>query len=525
MLRLLRRPPQWFGVLLLVVGVTGLLLPWLLAPVIGDERYHYVAAPTRMDGNLFNVVVWTVNDIGPRMSHGRIAPIGVFAQQVGYLLGMQLAFAASIPLTLAHGIVKLVLLLSAVGSFALLLRLVRRRDGEQLDPGMRTTTLLAFTALLVLGVTATSPVRNGWTAYIVLCIGGITVMFLAGAAALWTLRAWARANTVGRLGFAAALFLLGAAIMLSYELHWAALPFAVVLLAFADPAAWRRRIALISSLSLGWLAAFVWTRVLLSQAADVDYAGTRLDLGGPVVTTAALQVANAVPGSGIGEVTSTVGEGLPVPQPFGGAGWLWGLLTAAGFALLLARRSARQTDQPDQTSPDRRGLVVLAGALMVSGATVAVITSVSAQSHEIISSLGDTYRGTPWIWACIAGAASVLLMCLPRGPRMRNLAVVPLTVALAALLVGVLVWPTTVSAVQTIRAVDQYALWETAQAHLITGSSDPLEEERRCRFAEQADDWAHGKGSYFGKFLPFYEDAFARQWNRPWCSASDNASD
>jgi len=497
--------------------VAGLLLPWLLAPIIGDERYHYVAAPTRMDDSLFNVVAWTINDIRPRMSHGRIAPVAVFLQQVGYLLGMQLSFAVGIPLTVAHGIVKVVLLLSAVASFALLLRMVRRRDGEQLDQGVRATALLVFSVLLVLGVTATSPVRNGWTAYIVLCIGGISVMFLAGAAALWTLRVWARATPVGKLAAASALFGLGAVIMLSYELHWAALPFAVVLLAFAGSAVWRHRLTLILSLSAGWSIAFVATRMLLSRQDEAQYAGTRLDLAGPVIPTAWLQVANAVPGSGTGRVLDTVGEGLPLPQPFSGGGWLWALLTALGFALLFARTGARM---PDQVGPDRRGLLILAGALVVSAGAVATITSVSAQSHEIIVSLGDTYRGTPWIWAALAGAATSLLLCLPRGSTLRGMAVVPGSVAVVTVLVGVLVWPTTVSAVQTIRAVDQYALWETAQAQLVTGSAEPLAEARRCQFADEAAEWARGRGPYFAQFLPFYENAFARQWNRPWCATS-----
>jgi hypothetical protein len=474
-----------------------------------------------MHDSLFGVVVWTINDIGPRMSHGRIAPVAVFTQQVGYLLGMQLAFATGIPLTLAHGIVKVVLLMSAVGSFALLLRTIRRRDGEPLDKGVRTTALLLFSVLFALGVTATSPVRNGWTAYIVLCIGGISVMFLAGAAALWALRTWGRVATSTKLAIAVALFVLGAVIMLSYELHWAALPFAVVLLAFTGSASWRRRVILIASLSAGWSIAFIWTRLLLARLGDVQYAGTSLDLGGPVIQTAALQVANAIPGSGMGQVMDTVGEGLPQPHPFGGGGWLWGLLTAAGFVLLFARTRAGTSDQ---AGTDRREFLVLAVALVASAGAAAAITSVSAQSHEIIAAFGDTYRGTPWIWACLAGAAASLLMCLPRSSTLRGMVRVSLPFAVAPILVGALVWPTTVSAVQTIRAVDQYAMWETAQVQLVNGSAEPLAEARRCQFADQAATWARGRGSYFAQFLPHYKNAFVRQWDRPWCAASDDST-
>lgn len=492
-------------------GVAGLLLPWLLAPIIGDERYHYVAAPTRMDGSLLNVFMWTINDIGPRMAHGRIAPVGVFAQQVGYLLGMQLAFATGIPLVVAHGIIKAVLLLSIVASFALLLRAVRRRDGERLDRGLRGRALLVFTALLLLGVTATSPVRNGWTAYIVLCIGGVALLLVAGAVSAWALRLSTRTGAPGRLGAAAVLFVLGAAIMLSYEMHWAAVPFAIVVLGFTDTSAWRHRIILIVSITAGWLAAFVWTRLLLANASGVNYSGTRLDLGGPVLRTATLQVLNAIPGSGVRNAIRTVGEGLPVPGPFQGAGWLWGLLTALGFALLLARPRARTTEP---TAADRVTLMVLGAGLIASAGAVALVTSVSAQSHDIVNSFGDTYRGTAWIWACLAGAGATALVSISGGRRTTGLVVVA-PVALAAIVVGVLVWPTTVSAIQTIRAVDQYALWETAQAQLVSGASEPMAQARRCELAEQARTWA--KGDYFGKFLPFHEEAFARQWQRPWC--------
>ena len=158
--------------------------------------------------------------------------------------------------------------------------------------------------------------------------------------------------------------------------------------------------------------------------------------------------------------------------------------------------------------------MVLGAGLIASAGAVALVTSVSAQSHDIVSSFGDTYRGTAWIWACLAGAGATALVSITGGRRTTGLVIVA-PVALAAILVGVLVWPTTVSAIQTIRAVDQYALWETAQAQLVSGASEPMAEARRCELAAQARTWA--KGAYFGKFLPFHEEAFARQWQRPWC--------
>src|SRR5215207_4053726 len=112
------------------------------------------------------------------MASGRIAPVGVFVQHFIYLLGMQFAFSTGVPLFVVHGIVKVLLLAAVAGSFALLLTQLRRRDGARLDRRTCTTAVLIFAVLLMLGVTTSSPHRNGWTTFIVLCIGGIVLMFL-----------------------------------------------------------------------------------------------------------------------------------------------------------------------------------------------------------------------------------------------------------------------------------------------------------------------------------------------------------
>jgi hypothetical protein len=513
-LQLLRRPPSWLAWALLAVGIAGLLLPWFFAPIMSDERYHYPAAPVRMDNNLLNVLPWAIEDVQRRMATGRIVPVGIFAQQVGYLLGMQFSFSTGIPLFVVHGIVKLLLLVAAVASFALLLSQLRRRDGAPLDGGVHRTATLVFGSLLMLGVTATTPARNGWTTFLVLCIGGITLMFLAGAASLWALRSWSGLGVAGRVLSALGLLLLGVWIMLSYEMHWAAVPFAVVLLAFAGSASWWHRGVLILSLAGGWLAAVLWTRQLIKNAVTVTYVGLDIELTGAIPRTTVLQLVNAIPGSGIGRAMRDVGEGMPKPHAFGGTGWVWGLFAAAGLAILLARRS-----DASKVSGwlDRHPLLVLAGALAVSALAAAVILSLSVQSHQIVSRFGATYRGTPWIWACLAGALTLGLVSLPSSSGIRRVALVAAPAALA-LLVGVLVWPTTVSSIQTLRAVDQYALWEAAQGELVTGSPGSRAEERRCQISRQ---WASTAESsaYFALFLPKFEDSFSYQWHRPWCSS------
>jgi hypothetical protein len=514
-IRPLHRVPSWLPWLLTAIGVVGLLLPWLLSPVSSDERYHYAAAPVRMADNVFNVLPWTINDIGWRMEAGRIAPVGVFVQHVIYLLGMQFAFSTGVPLFVVHGIVKVLLLTAVVGSFALLLTQLRRRDGASLDPRTCTTAVLVFTALLVLGVTTSSLHRNGWTTFIVLCIGGITLMFLVGATSLWVLRGWSRWGVFGKALSGVGMLVLGVVVMLSYEMHWAAIPFVIILLAFAGLASWPHRLILIAILGSGWLAAVLWTRALIAAASRSTYAGLVVDLDGSVPKVVVLQLLNAVPGSGIPLAVRNVGDGLAAPRPFEGSGWLWGFLLALGLLLLLRNRPLPGVEE---VRAARQPLVVLGAALAVSALATAVIMSVSKQAQQIVTFPGATYRGTPWIWACFAGILTAGLLILPRGDRFRRAAIVAVPAAFAVL-VGVFVWPTTVSAIQNQRASPDYLIWEQAQAELITGSAEPMAVEHRCLLADEALQWADGS-TYRVNYLKLYEASFAHQWGRPWCESS-----
>jgi hypothetical protein len=511
-IRLVQRVPSWLPWLLATLGLVGLLLPWLLSPVNSDERYHYPAAPVRMSDNVFNVLPWTIEDIGWRMEQGRIAPVGVFVQHVIYLLGMRFAFSTGVPLFVAHGIVKVLLLAAAVSSFALLLSQLRRRDGARLDPRTRTTAVFVFSALLVLGVTTSSLHRNGWTTFIVLCIGGITLMFLVGAASLWVLRGWSRWGALGKALSGVGVLVLGVVVMLSYEMHWAAVPFAVILLAFTGCAIWPHRLILIASLGSAWLAAVLWTRAQIAAVANHSYAGLEVNLGGPILKVIGLQLVNAVPGSGIRHTAQTVGDGLSAARPFEGGGWFWGILLALGLVLLLRKRPLPGVED---VSADRQPLVVLGAALAVSALAAAAIMSVSKQAHEVVSFLGATYRGTPWIWACFAGVLTAGLLILPDRFRRPVIVAVP---AAFAVLVGVFVWPSTVSAIQTERVSAAYLIWEQAQAELITGSAEPMAVEHRCLLTDEALKWADGS-AYRINYVKLYEASFAHQWGRPWCES------
>jgi hypothetical protein len=466
-----------------------------------------------MADNVFNVLPWTIHDMGWRMEAGRIAPVGVLVQHVIYLLGMQFAFSTGVPLFVAHGIVKVLLLAAAVSSFALVLAQLRRRDGTRLAPRTRTTAVLVFTALLLLGVTTSPLHRNGWTTFIVLCIGGITLMFLVGAASLWVLRGWSRWGALGKALSCVGMLVMGVVVMLSYEMHWAAVPFAILLLAFAGRAIWPHRLILIGFLGSAWLAAVLLTRAQIAAVSKDRYAGLEVDLGGPILKVIGLQLVNAVPGSGLRHTAQTVGDGLAAPRPFEGGGWLWGILFALGLVLLLSNRPLPGVEE---VRADRHPLVVLGAALAASALAAAAIMSVSKQAHEIVSFLGATYRCTPWIWACFAGILTAGLLILP--DRFRRAAIVAVPAAFAVL-VGVFVWPSTVSAIQTERVSPANLIWEQAQAELITGSAEPMAVEHRCLLADEALKWADGS-PYRINYVKLYEASFAHQWGRPWCESS-----
>ncbi|MGW5238094.1 hypothetical protein ACWEOW_04110 [Monashia sp. NPDC004114] len=507
-----RTIPARLGWGLIVVGTLGLLLPWIFAPVLSDERYHYAAAPARMNDNVFGVLPWVINDIQWRLEAGRIAPVGALEQHVTYLLGMQFTFASGLPLFVVHGLIKGVLLAAVVGSFVLLVRQLKRRGGASLDRGTQSRMTLVFTMLLVLGITTTSPGRNGWTTFVVLCIGGIVLMFLVGAAALWVLRRWDGWGLLGRSLAGAGLLVLGIAVMLSYELHWAAIPFAVVLVASIGPARRRSRALIIGLLAGGWLAAVVATRLIIGANVRDVYPGLSVDLSGPVAKVFGLQLLNAVPGTGVPYAFHNVSGGLPDPWPFTGTGWLWGLVL--GLGLVVALRGASQRPALAAVE-DRQPLLLLAAALGTSSLAAAAILSVSAQSHEIVRFPGATYRGTPWIWACAAGLLAVFLVLPRERTRLTDQAVVR-GLAVVALLAGVVVWPADVSEVAVARQNDGVMIWERAQSELITGSSDPVAVAHRCLIADQARTWA-GSSSYRRAYLQLYAQAFVHQWHRPWC--------
>ena len=89
------------------------------------------------------------------------------------------------------------------------------------------------------------------------------------------------------------MLVLGVVVMLSYEMHWAEVPFAIILLAFAGRAIWPHRLILIGFLGSAWLAAVLWTRAQIAAVANHSYSGLEVDLGGPILKVIGLQPAAA----------------------------------------------------------------------------------------------------------------------------------------------------------------------------------------------------------------------------------------
>lgn len=534
----MRVPPRLAGVLL-VVGALGLLLPWLLAPVTSDSRYHYLAAPGRFDDSVLGVLPWTVNDMEWRLNQGRIAPAGVFAQHVVYLLGMRTAHATGAELYQVHAVVKLLLLMALIGGCWALLRAVRTAPGTRLPHPVRDLSLLLVTTLLVLGVTTTNPHRNGWLTFPVLCIGGTVLLVLSGAAVLAAVTTWGRRPRL-RLPLALGLVLLGVLVVLYYELQWATYPFAVLLaLGQARPhwRLWRRapgdgsRWAVVGALSLGFLPALATSRWLVETYRDDGaYAGLETELGGPVLRTMALQVLNAVPGSGLGLTLDELPSGAAAPGPSPGGGWLFGALVAVGLVVLLRRAVARTSAAADNTDGSdasessaasarpgaARALLHLVPAALAAILAAAVVLSVSGQAQEYVAGPGYAYRGTPWIWTGLALAATAALVAAALTRPVPFGRVVVVGPALGALLAGVVLWPFQVADVRTLRQVQDYSIFEEVHQQVVIGSDDPASREQRCLLEEQADRWADDSG-YRRAYLTITQDAYERRWGEAFC--------
>ncbi|WP_370891753.1 hypothetical protein [Janibacter sp. GXQ6167] len=488
----------------------------LLAPVMTDARYHYMNAIGDR-WNIFQILNWAfVDDVPWRLRSGRFAPVGSLVQRIFYDAGARLSMATGLETYQAEAVIKVLLIASLIGFFAWLMRLIRTRSGHPLSSLTRWRAVVLFAVILCLGVQATDPVRNGWTAFVVLCIGGVSLLLLSGVAGVTALTAWPRASRGRRILIGFLLALLGAATVLSYEAHWAAAPFFVILVLFvgrpADliDAGWRDRTrwAVVASYVAGFVPALIATRILIAVYAVPDaYAGLTSNPGGPVIGTSGWQVASALPGAGIEGVQAAAAQAQVQAFSPGSSWWVAALVIVA----LAACWWAPVPGSTPTTSREARALVPLALAALASLVAVAFVLSVSVQAQQMITGPDRPYRGTPWIWTCLAIIITVVGVYVLR--RRAGAAIVFAAVAVAIVAQVWWVRPANLTATEVVRADPAYALYEEVGRAVVLGP-EGVDEATRCDLARRADT---PLGNYGRVLRARFFGAYTIEWGAPMC--------
>ncbi len=519
------------GAGLLVVGVVGLLMPVLVAPVMSDSKYHYLLSVVRFP-SILDTVPWTIHDMDWRLRlGGRITPVGVWYQHVSYYLVMKMSLWLGVETWVGEAVVKAALVAGTVLAFRVLVGQLRGSSGARPSRSHAWVATAIFGALFAMGATTNHPLRNGWTTFVQLCIGGALILFAVGALNLWVVNRWPGWGRTRRALAAALLVVVAAALVLSYELHWAAYPFAVLLVLGQARPSWRRlretgdrvRWTVVGWTSAGFLPTLLVTRLIIERYRSAEYPGLALDLGGPVLRTVGLQLVSAVPGAGLGQARRDLADltGGDLPPAGSGGGWFWGLCTAVGLVLVVRAltRPGRPTGDadPGTAGPSRpaalgpRPWLVLAVASAVAGVAGAAILSVSVQSPEVVKAVGATYRPTPWIWAGASATVASLLTLLVAGSGRRRWlwAVAP---ALAALLVGVVVWPANAAVERAVRTSSPGNLVEEIQRQVVLGTDTDYAESVRCDLDASVIE---------RRYPPLFYDAarvvFRELWGREFC--------
>lgn len=525
------------GVVLVVLGAVALAWPWLTAPLSADERYQYLVTPALSDNSWPGVIERIWNEMPSRAETGRITPLGYLVQHVAFLAVFQLSLATGTPVVVGHALVKLVMVLLAVGAFWWFLRVLRVR-GERLPSSTVRLLVPLFGVLLLLGGQTQVIMRSSWTAYPVLTTGAVAVAFAVPALVLTLVNRVSR--SAGWLVPALLVTLLLAFFLnFSYELYYVAVPLTLLLLLVhsAPPvdtgAAWVRRHARLvvgAGLGLFFAIGLVWVRrtvaAICAEPGSSCYVGTEASLGGETIVVAARNLLGGIPvfaGSLVGEERLEEAPWLEAPTAFGGWGWLAALVLIAGLALLLPRWDADRRREEGADSPDplpqRRLLAVIAAAGLALAGGSAVIMALSAQAPEIVVEIGVPYRSTTVVWAglALAGLAGAALLATGRGAWALRGPVA--AVGLVALVVGLLVWPVMAQSTRIARADDGTDVTERVHRAVLTPDLGERGDEDRCALLAAIDD-VHAEGT--GRRLERgATGTFELLWDRPFCAAED----
>lgn len=517
---------QAFGLLVLVSGLLGFLWPVLSAPVTTDEQYHYLSGPSEAKGSLITLVQWTISDMSWRAHAGRITPVGVFVEHAIYASVSDFAAQVGTDIYILHGAVKLGLVLLSVMTFAWLIQAtrVRRTDSgaaRRLTRPVRLTLLTSFAVLFPLGATVNEASRNGWTAFPVLCIGAVVVTFGCAAIVLTAINRWPRSGRLGRTLIVIGLAGLGVVLTMTYELHYVAVPVAVILGIWqgTNDRSFRESLRTKAAVLVPFLVGF--TVVLLAIRWELHrlcregcYVGLtpQLDPRGIAVTMERLFL-SAFPGSSNHAIADTVRASTTAhPHAFGGSGWIWAVLVVLGLVLLLPRLPGATRED---AAADLRALIPLSVAAVVAIPVAAAILAVTELAQKRVSYIGYAYRPTPVMWAMLAVLGSVAVVWLwSRRPRPTSV-VVPL--ALAALAVGIISWPYQAASTMAFRSKASVVLTEAVHHEFVLGGKDSASNHRRCRLEAQLRTKT---SPHWQRFSEKLRDGYEYLWGQPFCDRS-----
>jgi len=486
-----------------VVGVMVMLWPAVAAPLNADQRYMYLNASGRVQGNWLDIIGIPWSEIDYRARQGRVTPVGYIIQWLFYTFIAEFAVATGTPIVVLHGLQKLFLFAVMVACVALFAKSLRGRDRTGRLVGLSSSTIwivVAATAVLgAAGMQAHLQFRNGWLTYPVLTYGAVIVGFGVPTLALWLTRRMGERPTRWRTTVVVvAMLVTGILLNVSYELYYAAFP-ATILALLLEPAPRgnARKPARLATLTAGmvltgsfitcFLAIRRWTA---GKCADECYAGVDAQLGAHTLETSWYNLASSLPLSGRSELLADISQfGFErLPGPFSSPLTLVCVIAVVGLMgvrILAGPMASRQSSRLDEdaVAPHRpgQGGAAARGAAMalVLGLGSAVIMSVSAQAPEIILGVGYPYRHivVTWISLCVAG-----VLCLIAIDAVRPLVGIGswAVVTVAAILVVGTILPANLVATRAEHLGVRSQVVDAIHREVVLGDRTPQGDERRC---------------------------------------------
>lgn len=486
-----------------VVGVLVMLWPAVAAPLNADQRYMYLNASGRVQGNWLDIVGIPWSEIDYRARQGRVTPIGYIIQWFFYSFIAEFAVATGTPIVVLHGLQKILLFAVMVACVAFFAKSLRGRDRNGGLVGLSSSTIwivVAATAVLgAAGMQAHLQFRNGWLTYPVLTYGAVIFGFGVPALALWLTRRMGERPTGWRTTVVVvAMLVTGIFLNVSYELYYAAFPATIVaLLVQPSPRGSARKPARLAALTAGTVltASFItcflairrWTA---GKCADDCYAGVDAQLGAHTLETSWYNLASSLPLSGRSELLADISQlGFErLPGPFSSPLTFICVIAIVGLMgvrILAGPPASRQSSRLDEDAvtprrPGQGGAAVRGAAVaLVLGLGSAGIMSVSAQASEIILGIGYPYRHivVTWVSLCVAGVLCLIAIDVVR-PLLGIGAWVAVTAA-AILVIGTIL-PANLVATRAEHLGARSQVVDAIHREVVLGDRTRLGDERRC---------------------------------------------